>query len=57
MLKIKKIEDKSMNLDVQGQGCWSDCFIGGHWENKSSQHTPGCNWIGDHYNAQTNIVL
>lgn len=27
--------------------------IGGHWENRSSQSTAGCNWIGGHYSAKT----
>lgn len=29
-MKIKKIEDTSMNLEVKGQGCWSDCYVGGY---------------------------
>lgn len=44
MLKIEKIEDKSLNLDVQGQGCWSDCYIGAHWEEKADFNTYGCEW-------------
>lgn len=44
MMKITKIEDKSLNLDVQGQGCWDDCYIGGHWESKADKFTPGCVW-------------
>ncbi len=45
MMKITKIEDTSLNLDVQGQGCWSDCYHGGHWELKTSTYTFGCSWI------------
>lgn len=55
MLKIEKIEDKSLNLKVQGQGCWSDCWIGGHWELNSSMSTAGCNWIGGHYTSKTSV--
>ena len=32
-LKISKIKDKSVNLEVRGQGCWDDCTVYGHWEN------------------------
>lgn len=43
MLKIKKINDKSMNLDVQGEGCWDDCLeMGPHWELKKDFSTKGC---------------
>ena len=44
MLKIEKIEDKSLNLDVQGQGCHDDCYIGAHWELKANFNTMGCEW-------------
>ncbi len=54
MLTVKKITDKSLNLDIQGQGCWDDCFIAGHWENRSSTSTAGCNWIGDHNSPHNN---
>ncbi|SCX02050.1 hypothetical protein SAMN02910339_00336 [Lachnospiraceae bacterium YSD2013] len=57
MLKIEKIEDKSLNLDVQGQGCWDDCFIGEHWEAKSDFKTNGCSWHNDNYTAASCIIF
>lgn len=26
-LKISKVTDKVHNLDIKGQGCWSDCYV------------------------------
>ena len=57
MLKIEKIEDKSLNLDVQGQGCWDDCFISRHWEAKSDFNTMGCSWHNDKYTAASCIIF
>lgn len=57
MMKITKIEDKSLNLDVQGQGCWSDCYIGGHWEAKADYNTFGCVWHNPDYTAKSSIVM
>ena len=51
----QKVEDKSVNLDVQGQGCWDDCTIYGHWENNTSAKS--CNWIGTHTSPVTNPML
>ncbi len=55
MLKIEKIEDKSLNLDVQGQGCHDDCYIGAHWELKANFNTMGCEWHNATYTAESNI--
>lgn len=57
MMKITKIEDKSLNLDVQGQGCWNDCFIGAHWESKANEYTPGCVWKNDDYTSKSSFVM
>lgn len=57
MLKITKIEDKSLNLDVQGQGCWNDCYIGAHWEKQANSYTPGCVWKNEDYTAQSSFVM
>lgn len=57
MMKITKIEDKSLNLDVQGQGCWNDCFIGAHWESKANGYTPGCVWKNDDYTSKSSFVM
>lgn len=35
-MEIKKIEDTSMNLEVKGQGCWNDCYVGGYWSGKKA---------------------
>lgn len=51
----KRVEDKSVNLEVQGQGCWSDCTIHGHWENNTSKSK--CNWIATHTSPVTNVLL
>lgn len=53
MLKIDKIEDKSLNLDVQGQGCHDDCYIGAHWELKANYSTMGCEWHNAENTAKT----
>ena len=56
MLKYKKIQDKSMNLDVKGQdrGCWDDCFYrSGYWERKTS--TPKCTWHAAEYDWKDNF--
>lgn len=53
MLKIEKIEDKSLNLDVQGQWCWDDCYIGAHWEFKADESTMGCVWYNANKTAKT----
>lgn len=56
MSKMKKIMDKSMNLDVKGQGCWDDCFVrSGYWERRTS--TPNCNYIAAKYDWVTNPFL
>lgn len=34
-LKISKVTDKVNNLDVKGQGCWSDCYTTVWLGNKS----------------------
>jgi len=47
-----KILDKSLNMDVQGQGCWSDCYIGGYWTNKTSTTKPGCSWHSEDWGAE-----
>lgn len=57
MMKITKIEDKSLNLDVQGQGCWSDCYIGGHWEAKADYSTNGCVWHNPNYTVKSSILM
>lgn len=57
MVKITKIEDKSLNLDVQGQGCWGDCYIGGHWEKMADKYTLGCVWHNPDYTAKSSIVM
>lgn len=43
-----RIEDKSLNMDVQGQGCWDDCAHQGYWITKSSG-TSGCTYSGNYY--------
>ncbi len=56
MLKNKKIQDKSLNLDVKGQGtgCWDDCFLrSGYWERKTSH--PNCSWIAPAYDWKDNF--
>ncbi|MCR5541241.1 MAG: hypothetical protein K6F71_10580 [Ruminococcus sp.] len=55
-MKIEKIEDKSLNLDVQGQGCWSDCYVGGHWEEKANSKTNGCIWYNADYTSKSCII-
>ncbi|MDR2044601.1 MAG: hypothetical protein LBQ15_09605 [Clostridium sp.] len=55
MLEIQKIEDKSLNLDVQGQGCDDDCYIGAHWELKSDFSTPGCVRYNEAWTAVSTI--
>lgn len=52
-----KILDKSLNLDVQGQGCWSDCYCGPYWENKTSTKKKGCSWHAEDWSPETNIFL
>jgi hypothetical protein len=54
MLQITKIEDKTLNLDVQGQGCWNDCFIGEHWELKTA-NVSECVFYTDKHTAKTFI--
>ena len=51
-MKIEKIEDKSLNLDVQGQGCWNDCFIAAHYEQKT-QNVKGCIFYEDKDTSKT----
>lgn len=51
----KKIQDKSMNLDVKGQGtgCWNDCLVtSGYWERNMS--TPNCNYVNPKFDQVTN---
>lgn len=57
MSKVQQIKDKSLNLEVQGQGCWDDCYIAGHWELRASSRTFGCVYYSPHYNAKTNPFL
>lgn len=47
-----KITDKSLNLDVQGQSCWNDCYHPGSWSQKVSSGTSGCVYSGSYYNAE-----
>ena len=54
-MKIKKIEDTSMNLEVKGQGCWNDCYVGGYWSGKKSTSTNGCSYYDVPNSAQTNF--
>lgn len=35
-LGFGKINDKELNLDVKGQGCWDRCIQTGHWVNLKS---------------------
>lgn len=54
MLNIKKIQDKSLNLDVKGQGCWSDCLVHtGYYERRTS--TPKCDYIAPEYDWRNNL--
>ncbi len=53
--KLRKITEKPELLDVEGQGCWSDCYIGGRWVNQSSVGTKGCNYTGPHYTAYNSV--
>lgn len=53
MMKITKIEDKSLNLDVQGQGCWNDCYTGGYWEKMANRDTPGCVWHNENNTSKS----
>lgn len=50
-----KITDKSLNLDVQGQGCWSDCYFGGQWRCKTSTKTKSCYYVPPCYCEYQNI--
>ncbi|GIP57522.1 hypothetical protein MKX50_17980 [Paenibacillus sp. FSL W8-0186] len=50
-MKIVKIKDKEINLNVRGQGCDNDCAIT-VWKGKTSSSEKGC-WSADGYNAQT----
>lgn len=54
-MEIKKIEDTSMNLEVKGQGCWNDCYVGGYWSGKKSTSTNGCSYYDVPNSAQTNF--
>lgn len=40
----RKITEKPELLDVEGQGCWDDCYIGGHYVNQSTVSQQGCYW-------------
>lgn len=55
MLKIQKIADTSLNMDVQGQGCWDDCYIGAHWENQSNSTQTGCIFYSPYWTLQKNF--
>lgn len=57
MLSIKKVNDKTMNLDVQGEGCWSDCYIGAYWEMRVDSKTKGCKKVKAHYNAAKSLIF
>ena len=50
-----QIKDKSLNLDVQGQGCTDDCYVAGHWELKASPSTTGCVYYSPSYTGKGNI--
>lgn len=56
-VKMKKIKDKSINLDVKGQGCWNDCFHAAHWENNTARNSKNCAYHGKSYNSQINMFL
>jgi len=51
-----RILDKSLNLDVQGQGCWSDCYRSGFWSLKKSSSTKDCYWTEETYNEYNSIL-
>ncbi|WDV47077.1 hypothetical protein PV797_05090 [Clostridiaceae bacterium M8S5] len=53
-MKISKIKDTSLNLEIQGTGCWDDCYHGGHWELERSTQTEGCSWYGSYWDWITN---
>lgn len=54
-LKIKKIKDKNVNLEVRGQGCWDDCTVYGHWENNVDKKN--CVWIEPHTSPLTKVFM
>lgn len=54
-MEIKKIKDTSMNLEVKGQGCWSDCYNGGYWSGKKSTKTNGCSYYDVPNNAKKSV--
>lgn len=52
---IQKVRDKSVNLDVQGQGCWDDCVHPSHWENNTSSKS--CVWTATHYSPKASTFF
>lgn len=55
MLKIKKIQNEKYNLDVHGEGCWSDCWVDGYWYHKKSTKTKGCGYRPGQYDSYKSI--
>lgn len=53
--RIGKIQEKIEKIEVRGQGCWDDCYVAGHWVNRSSTTTYGCDWIGPRKTAYNNF--
>ena len=54
---MRKLKDEIEILEVEGQGCHDDCYIAGHWVNRSNTVTYGCNWIGPKRTAYNNFFL
>ncbi|MGG4551447.1 hypothetical protein [Paenibacillus humicus] len=41
-MKIEKIRDKEISLDIKGQGCGNDCFEEKVWVGATNGNTKGC---------------
>ncbi|MNW41972.1 hypothetical protein D3C74_191330 [compost metagenome] len=52
---LRKITEKPELLDVEGQGCWTDCFIAGHYVNQRDTAQQGCYYVKEEHTPFNSI--